>query len=343
MTLVREVRATLRLASRSGGTTIPIRSGSNFGHDRVVKGDGTLVSILTAVGQVTHAGTSILVANRDNANGRLVTRTIRLGDSHDGGPFIGIGLKNVSRALFRDRVFNRGGNTFASTATSEMKHFRLTSGNAVFLSRVNSLSLDYRIGLLHILRRRAFRILNSDHPHGISVHIIDTAGTSLQRVIRRRAFHRSLFCHVGLVAIRLPTLHRHHRSVPLLIHRFTSGRYRSGNLPGIRFASRTVSCLDHLPCPNGVHRLGGLIRHALLIDKGRVLATSSFGSRCRRPVRRGVAAGLRNVALRRVRGRAVLRALRGCGGGVSRITVTLKVDQTTLCHHLRGCGVRIGS
>lgn len=297
--------------------------------------------MLGAVTHVTGAGTSMLVANRDNANGRLVTRTVRVGDRHTGRPFMGMGLKKVSRDLFRDRVFKRGGKTFASTSTSHAKHFRVTSGKAVFLSRVNSLSLSYRIGLLHMLRSRAFRILNSDHPHGASVHMISTAGTSLHGVIGRHAFHRSLFCHVGLVAIGLPTLHRHHRSVPLLIHRFTSHRTRAGKLPHARFSTSTVRFLDHLPCPKGVHRLGGLIRHAVLIDNGPALSTSSFSTRCVHRGSRGTTrdASFVNVALSRVRHRAVLRTLRQRGNGLDRMTVTLNVDHTTLCQELRGRGV----
>lgn len=309
-----------------------------------MNGSGKLVSILGAITHVTHAGTSILVANRDKANGRLVTRTVRVGDRHIGRPFIGIGLNNVSRDLFRDRVFNRGGKTFASTDTSHVKHFRVTGGNAVFLSRVNSLSPSYRIGLLHILRSRAFRILNSDHPHGISMHIISTAGTSLHGVISRHAFHRSLFCHVGLVAMGLPSLQRHHRSVPLLTHRFTSHRTIIGNLPHASFSTSTLGFLSHLPCPNGVHRLGGLIRHAVLIDNGPILSTASFSTRClhrSRPTGTTRNASFTNVALSRVRQRAVLRTLRRRGKGLDRITISLNVDHTTLCEHLRGCGVRI--
>lgn len=319
---------------------MPRRRDSTLGHSRVVNGDRRLASILGAVTHVTHAGTSILVAKRDKANGRLVTRTVRVGDRHTGRPFVGMGLKKVSRDLFRDRVFNRGGKTFASTDTSHVKHFRVTGGNAVFLSRVKSLSPSYRIGLLHILRSRAFRILNSDHPHGASVQIMSTAGTSLHGVMDRRAFQRSLFCHVGLVAIGLPTLHREEKSVPLLTHRFTSHRTRTGGLPHARFSTSTLRFLDHLPFPKGVHRLGGLIRQAVLIDKGTVLSTSSFSTRCLHRSSPGTAnTSLSKVALSRVRHRAVLRALRHYGKGLDRMTATLNVDQTTLCQELRGCKV----
>lgn len=130
-----------------------------------------------------------------------------------------ISVKTVARSLFRDRLFNRMGNSFASTRASQMKHFRTTSNKALFLSRVTGLPCRLRTGLLAIVRGHCFVGIKDGAPRPAGVQLVYTAGHGLSRVMRGKRFHRSLLCHVGAVRLRVPTLQRQGRSVlPLTRH-----------------------------------------------------------------------------------------------------------------------------
>lgn len=172
---------------------------------------------------MTQASTGVLIAKRGKANGRVLTHRVRLLSGQGGRALIPISVKTVARALFRDRLFKRIGNTFASTQTSHPKGFRITGGNALFLSRVKGLSCRLRTGLLATLRHHDVIHMKDGAPVPIGVHLVYTAGHSLRRVMRGKSFHRSLLCHVGAVRIRVPPLERQPRSVMPLARVFLSG------------------------------------------------------------------------------------------------------------------------
>lgn len=163
------------------------------------------------------------------------------------GGVLPISVKTVARALFRDRLFNRIGNTFASTGISGPNGFRLTSNDAVFLSRVKGLSCNLRTGLLATLRHEDVMEINKDARVPVGIQLIYTAGHGLRRVIGSNRFERSLLCHVGAVRLRLPTLEREGSSVIPLTREFL---HRCNSLcggRGLHLSRRTRGGLADLP------------------------------------------------------------------------------------------------
>lgn len=172
---------------------------------------------------ITHASTGVLVAKRGKANGRVLTQRVRHLSPHNTHPVLGMSVKTVDRSLFRDRLFKRRQKTFASTRRDHPKGFRTTGNDSLFVSRLNGLPLPLRAGLLAMLRDQGIAHLNDGGIVPISVHLVSTAGGSVPRVIGRNVFHRSLFCHVGAVRLRLPPLHRQKSSVLLFVSYFLHG------------------------------------------------------------------------------------------------------------------------
>lgn len=188
---------------------------------RLLNSDGPVHRLHGLLDGLTPARSPILVHNRDNANGRLITHALRHRSRHRGQPFITVGYNTVPRRLVRSRLFNRRGNTFANTRRHGIKQVRTTGNNALFLSRVNSLPLRLRTGLLHFLRRGRVRHINNDRPVPISIQMLTTARISLRTTVRGGHFHRSLCCHLGILRIIATPLHRQRNSLSVLTGRFS--------------------------------------------------------------------------------------------------------------------------
>lgn len=187
---------------------------------RLVNGSPTVRGMGRAVCGLSSASTGLLVLKRGNAKGSLTTHVLHFFSPHQKRIFVPVSLKDVPRRLFRDRLFKCRGNTFASTQGTGPKEVRATSKNALFLSRVNGLSLPVRTGLLATVRGRYVAQLKTIGAVRVSIQLVYTAGTGLRRLITRKGFHRSLLCHVGAIRLRVPPLQRHKRSVLLLTARF---------------------------------------------------------------------------------------------------------------------------
>lgn len=158
-----------------------------------------------------------------------------------------ISVNTIARDLFRDRLFNRVGNSFASTRTSHTNGFRTTDHDALFLSRVNGLPCRLRTGLLATVRQHDVIHMNDGAPVPMSVQLVYTAGHGLPRVITGNRFHRSLLCHVGAVRLRVPSLHRQPRSVVPLTRLFVTHFYGRCSGPPIGLASNTYRGLALRP------------------------------------------------------------------------------------------------
>lgn len=206
----------------------------------VVKRSPIVVGLVGIIAGMTGASTGILVAKRGNANGRVLTHRVRHLSLHDNQRVIGISVKTIDRSLFRDRLFKRRQNTFASTHRDHPKGFRTTRKDALFLSRVKGLPLKLRTGLLTTLRGHRIAHLKDGQGVPISVHLVTTAGHGLPRVITRSLFHRSLFCHVGAVRVRVPPLQGQQRSVTLFISCFLGGCASLCKQPKLVLRPRTL-------------------------------------------------------------------------------------------------------
>lgn len=195
----------------------------------VLNRSGTLGRTMLLTRGISIASIPMLLAKRAKAKGRIFTRTVRCDDGQDGRGFMTIGYSSFDGRLLRDRVFNRETNSFAKTLGSGGKLFRRTGGKAVFLSRVNRVTFRLRTGLLHVLRANRCVGVNSAGPAEMGIHVVTTAGHGLRRRVEIKRFHRSLFCHLSIFRIRLPSLHRHTNSVGVLTATFTGdfSRYLS--------------------------------------------------------------------------------------------------------------------
>lgn len=187
---------------------------------QVVNRSTTVRTVFRAVQGFTSASTGLLLLNRGNAKGSLVTHCMCRRSPQGNRVCIPVSLKDVPRALFRDRLFKFRGNTFASTQGGGPKELRMTSKNALFLGRVNGLDLPLRTGLLSIVRRHGDSQLNSAASCPMSIELVYTAGTSLCATVSGKLFQRSLLCHVGAVRVHVPPLRRQNGSLFLLTSRF---------------------------------------------------------------------------------------------------------------------------
>lgn len=196
----------------------------------VLNRSGPLGRTIRLTQGISIASIPILLAKRAKANGRIFTRTVRCGDGHNGRGFITIGYSSFDGSLLRDRVFNRETKSFAKTLGSGGKLFRRTGGKAVFLSRVKRVTFRLRTGLLHVLRANRCVGVNSAGPAQIGIQVVTTAGQGLPRRVTTKHFQRSLFCHLSIFRMRLPSLHRETKSVEVLtrtfIHDFSRGLSR---------------------------------------------------------------------------------------------------------------------
>lgn len=156
---------------------------------------------------------TIVVLNSGKANGRRVTRGVRLRDGETSGPFRMMSYNALSTRLTISTLFKRRGKTFADTSTTEGNCFRLTTKNALFLSRVNGLPGSMRTVLLHILRSGDCQPLKTAGSGITSIHVVTTAGRGLRRTIQRKQFEDSLCCQLRRTIVRVPQLQSYGRSV----------------------------------------------------------------------------------------------------------------------------------
>lgn len=195
------------------GGEVPSEGGSPV----VIKASPTVRRLVGVMIGITHASTGVLVAKRGKAKGRVLTRRVRQLSAQGRRSVMAMSVKTVDRSLFRDRLFKRRHNSFASTCRDQPKGFRTTSNDSLFVSRVKGLPLTVRTGLLAMLRGQGVAHVNDGGMVPISVQLLSTAGGGVRSVISSKAFHRSLLCELGAVRLRVPPLHRQERSVRLFV------------------------------------------------------------------------------------------------------------------------------
>ena len=293
------------------------------------------------------ADSRVLLLGETGTGKELFAQAIHNHSNRRDQPFVAINCAAIPRELIESEVFGHSEGAFTgSRRGGQAGKMELADGGTLFLDEVGELPLDMQAKLLRVLQDGYITRLGDSKPIRVNVRVIAATNENLHRKMKRKDFRKDLYFRLSVIEITLPPLRDRLEDIEPL-SRHILERLSTGPELAKKLLSPTIQQkLKSHSWPGNVRELNNYLERAVVL--GEEAAISMEGLWASSPAPKPVISTPPGEApLSETEAMAIKRALRDCGGNVSRAARVLKVSRSTIYRRMRDLGInrhiRVGS
>jgi DNA-binding NtrC family response regulator len=122
------------------------------------------------------------------------------------GPFVGINVSAIPKALFEAELYGHERGAFTGATLARPGAFREASGGVLFLDEVDGLELEVQSKLLRALDQREVRPLGANRHVAADARIVSATNGDLRQACEQGTFRADLYYRLSGIVIRVPPL-----------------------------------------------------------------------------------------------------------------------------------------
>ncbi len=326
-------------------TELQDRGARGAGFHGIVGESQEIRDVLDAIEQVARTAVPVVVTGEGGSGKGLVARAIHDASDRRGGAFVSMQCAAIPAELVESELFGHDVGAFDGADAPYQGCCERAHGGTLYVEELSDVPLGAQGKLLQFARGGAFRRLGSSQLQEVDARIIAATVRDPLSAVQQGLLREELYYRLNVVSIHVPPLRRRLSDVPLLAQHFLArfaakyGRYFQG------FAPDATSALQRHHWPGNVRELENLVERIVVLHDGPIVTTRMLppGVLDSVPVPAD-AEGPRGpneiLPFTEVERREIIRALRICGGNVSRAAERLEIGQATLYRKIKKYGLR---
>jgi formate hydrogenlyase transcriptional activator len=312
-----------------------LRSGGDL---RSLTGDcPAMRAVRTAIGQVAHTDSTVLILGETGTGKELVARAIHQLSPRRDRLLVAVNCAALAPSVIASELFGHEAGAFTGATRRRIGRFELADRGTLFLDEVAELTPEVQVMLLRVLQERSIERVGSQTPIPVDVRLIAATHQDLPRAVHEGRFRADLFYRLNVFPIHVPPLRERPEDIADLarhfIHQFN--RRLGKRVAGI--APESLRLLCGYAWPGNVRELENLIERAMIVCTGDTLAVDSSWLAAT-----PAAEALPAVGLREMERRSIVDALRRAHGriyGPHGAAALLGIKPTTLYGKMRRHGI----
>ena len=259
--------------------------------------------------------------------------------------FVALNCAAIPESLIESELFGYRSGAFTGARREGMKGKILqASGGTLFLDEIGDMPLALQTRLLRVLEEHEVVPLGAETPMKVDLRVICASHQNLRAMIARGLFREDLYYRLNGITLELPTL-AERADKEQLIRKVFGVETSDGRPAAIEMDA--FHCLVDYEWPGNIRELRNVIRTALAICDGGVVRLKDLPSEVRsgscgelsHAVGQGAVpssgvggadAGLSLNPIEAAERQALVRAIRGSDGNMSRAAKFLHVSRSTL-------------
>ena len=316
-----------------------------------------MLRVFDTIGKVAPTDVTVLVRGESGTGKELVARAIHFRSPRADGPVVAVNCGAFARELVESELFGHEKGAFTGAVSRRMGKFEAANGGTLFLDEIGDMSLETQAKLLRVLQEKQFERLGGNQSLKVDVRIIAATNQDLEAMIREGRFREDLYYRIKVVEIRIPPLRERREDIPLLVQYFLKDASARFNLPPRQLSACAMRRCIEEPWKGNVRSLKSAIEQAMILSTGAQVEAgdlfASAGPDDSPPpsaVDRGPSAADRPAAprsFREAKEEAVTswerdyigRALRACGGNISRAAESVGMYRQSFQQKMRELGL----
>ncbi len=177
---------------------------------------------------------------------------------------------------------------FTGALQDKIGQFQAADGGTLFLDEIGNLSYENQIKLLRAIQERIVRQLGSTKDISVDVRIIVATNENLEQAVRVGDFREDLFHRLNEFQIDVPALRERVGDIPLFARYFLEQANGELNRSIDGFEPEVLDKLKTYHWPGNIRELKNVVRRAVLLSTGQLIALNALPAEIIYPTTREV-------------------------------------------------------
>ena len=318
---------------------------SNYSFADIIGISDPLSLSLKRAERISQTDDAVLITGESGTGKEMFAQAIHHASLRRSRPFIPVNCGAMSDELLGAELFGYVEGAFTGAARrGRQGKFRSAHGGTLFLDEVEAMSSKMQSHLLRILEeKRAFPV-GSEVPYEADVRILAATNVDLIKKIHDGSFRQDLYYRLNHQVLELPPLRNRPADIPILVAHFLKDK-------GTDISDGALERLQSYCWPGNVRELRNVLSQAEGMMTGITIDELDLPSSVCRPFCSSCQFGQfpdrkpkqeNRTPLMELERTAILEALRGSDGNISRAAEALCLSRVTLYRKLKKHQIRYG-
>ncbi|EHR72778.1 response regulator with CheY-like receiver, AAA-type ATPase, and DNA-binding domains [Burkholderiales bacterium JOSHI_001] len=326
------------------GTDLSTLQGESAGMQKL---KGTLRQLLAAEARLADGeAPAVLVTGETGTGKELVARALHFNGPRRDKPFVEINCAALPAQLLESELFGHERGAFTDARERKLGLVETADGGTLFLDEIGDMEAGLQAKLLKLLEERTVRRLGSVREQKVNVRIVAATHRPLEQLVRDGLFRADLYFRLRVVQLSLPPLRERGDDILLLARNFVQWHAQRYGRAAPVLAPATERLLVQHPWPGNVRELRNVLEQAVLLCPGGVIDVSQLALSSH-PMAASPGAEAPPAAappaartLPEMEREALVKALAGASGNISRAARDLGVSRDTLRYRIEKHGLQ---
>jgi two-component system nitrogen regulation response regulator NtrX len=189
-------------------------------HKEIIGTSAVINEVRRLAKQAADSDARILITGENGTGKEVVAKTIHMGSSRAGGPFVEVNCAAIPETLIESELFGHEKGAFTDAVSSRKGRFEIASGGTLFLDEVGDMSLSAQAKVLRVIQEQKIERLGGEKTIETDVRIIAATNKDLEKACAQGSFRPDLFFRLNVIPIHIPPLRERTDDVPLLLCHF---------------------------------------------------------------------------------------------------------------------------
>jgi len=288
---------------------------------------------------VADSDATVLVMGETGTGKELVADTIHYSSQRRQGPLVKVSCVTLRESLIESELFGHEKGAFSGAIRTRPGRFELAAGGTLFLDEVDDVPLSAQPKLLRVLQSHEFERVDGEKTLRANVRVVAATKQDIPRLVAQGRFREDLYYRLNTVTLRLPPLRDRKEEIPLLVEHFVRKHDR---LDGREFSSAALDVLRRHSWPGNIRELEHVVEAALVMTQDRVIEPPRLPHDFLESM--SIHSGTAKVALKEelagIEREAIVKALAGFNGNISRAAKHLHIARGALRDRMKRLGIK---
>ncbi|MBU2455237.1 MAG: sigma-54 dependent transcriptional regulator, partial [Proteobacteria bacterium] len=287
--------------------------------------------IFRLIEDIREVDSSVLITGETGSGKGLAAKAIHSNSRMMAGPFVSVNCGAIPKHIMESELFGHRRGAFTDAKETRKGRLEMASGGTLFLDEIGEITMRMQIDMLQVLEDKIFYKVGGTQPITADFRVIAATNADLEQAIKNRTFREDFYYRLNVISFTMPPLRERKEDIPLLAEHFLNKFTQEVNRGVERISRDAMDELMLYEWPGNVRELSNAIERAVVVCKTRTITPQDL------PIGASQEEDLkvRYFSLNDVEKQHILKILYQTGWNVSKCSVILGIDRSTLYNKIK--------
>lgn len=282
---------------------------------------------------------AVFITGETGTGKELCAHSIHIQSSRHSRRFVALNCAAIPMHLLESEVFGHQRGSFTGALSDRDGMAKLADGGTFFLDEVGEMALPLQSKLLRFLQTGCIQPIGSGQEIQTNVRIISATHQNPQSCVKNGNLREDLFYRLHVLPIHMPALRDRGDDITLLAEHLVKIFSCAEGHAEKRLEDSALDKIQSHSWPGNIRELQNIIRHTIVMNESDTISADMINIRQQSNPPPAIPP-YRTKPLSVVERDTIERAIKSCGGNITKAAAILDVNPSTIYRKLQSWGVK---